>query len=146
MAKEHCAWCDRTLTEQQIRKGRVCCSRSCSLKLAYSNPDLRKRQSNTLKALYENPELRKKVSSSVKAAFDKNNSRQKIADALRKCLNTTRRTKYDDTIRQWTIQDPKKKQCAIDNKLNWIAFYTYDDFNTWLIKLKGGIYGKKISI
>lgn len=39
---------------------------------------------------------------------------------------------YKNAIDTWTIRDVKKRQCAIDNKLNWLCFYTIEEFNNWL--------------
>ena len=39
---------------------------------------------------------------------------------------------YGNMIKEWTIRDPKKRQVAIDNKLNWIAFYQVEDLKRWL--------------
>lgn len=42
---------------------------------------------------------------------------------------------YQNAITTWTIRDAKKRRCAIDNKLNWICFYSIGDFEEWLSKL-----------
>ena len=34
-------------------------------------------------------------------------------------------------IYTWTDLDVRKRQCAKDNNLNWLAFYLYDDFYKW---------------
>ena len=39
---------------------------------------------------------------------------------------------YKNAIDTWTIRDVKKRQCAIDNKLNWLAFYSIDDVENFL--------------
>lgn len=39
---------------------------------------------------------------------------------------------YKNAINTWTIRDIKKRQCAIDNKLNWLAFYSIDDVENFL--------------
>lgn len=42
---------------------------------------------------------------------------------------------YRKAIGVWTRRDPYKKQFVIDNKLNWICFYSIGDFEEWLNKL-----------
>ena len=42
---------------------------------------------------------------------------------------------YRKAIGVWTGRDPYKKQFAIDNNLNWLAFYSIGDFEEWLNKL-----------
>ena len=39
---------------------------------------------------------------------------------------------YQNAIDTWTIRDVKKRQCAIDNNLNWLCFYIPRDFEQWL--------------
>ena len=39
---------------------------------------------------------------------------------------------YQNAIDTWTIRDVRKRQCAIDNKLNWICFYSMDDVENFL--------------
>lgn len=38
---------------------------------------------------------------------------------------------YKDYIKIWTIRDPLKRQIAKENNLNWIEFFTIDEFNKW---------------
>lgn len=44
---------------------------------------------------------------------------------------------YQNAIDTWTMRDVKKRQCAIDNDLNWLCFYNIDEFNNWLNSNKG---------
>lgn len=39
---------------------------------------------------------------------------------------------YKNAIYTWTDLDVRKRQCAEDNKLNWICFYSSNDFERWL--------------
>lgn len=39
---------------------------------------------------------------------------------------------YRNAIEVWTKSDVKRAQCAIDNKLNWLCFYTYEEFKQWI--------------
>ena len=39
---------------------------------------------------------------------------------------------YQNAIYQWTDLDVRKRQCAIDNKLNWKAFYYLEELEKWL--------------
>ena len=38
---------------------------------------------------------------------------------------------YELTILNWTIRDPEKRKCAKQNNLNFLEFFTEDDFNKW---------------
>lgn len=40
---------------------------------------------------------------------------------------------YASAIRIWTIEDPKKRKMAKDNNLNWLEFFTLEDFIEWYI-------------
>ena len=41
-------------------------------------------------------------------------------------------TKYfDAAIKTWTVRDPLKLKTARDNNLNYLVFYTYDEFEIW---------------
>ena len=39
---------------------------------------------------------------------------------------------YSDAIHIWTLRDPLKRQTAKENNLNWIEFFTPDQFYNWL--------------
>ena len=39
---------------------------------------------------------------------------------------------YQNAIYTWTDLDVRKRQCAISNKLNWIAFYDWHEFEQWM--------------
>ena len=49
-----------------------------------------------------------------------------------KFKQTGKESRYHKMIYTWTDLDVRKRQCAIDNKLNWLCFYTYGDFERWL--------------
>lgn len=38
---------------------------------------------------------------------------------------------YKDAIKVWTIRDPLKRKIAKENNLNWLEFFSIDDFNIW---------------
>lgn len=38
---------------------------------------------------------------------------------------------YKNAIETWTIRDPHKLKIAKENNLNYIVFYTFDEFKTW---------------
>ena len=72
-------------------------------------------------------------------AFDKNNlehlkEAENIKDKEQKLLSerVDKENMYTVQLYTWTDLDVRKRQCAIDNKLNWIAFYSYNDFKVWL--------------
>lgn len=39
---------------------------------------------------------------------------------------------YERAIYVWTDLDVRKRQCAIDNKLNWVVFYDTNQIDAWL--------------
>ena len=41
---------------------------------------------------------------------------------------------YQNAIYTWTDLDVRKRQCAIDNKLNWLCFYSFEELESWLNK------------
>ena len=41
---------------------------------------------------------------------------------------------YRKAIRVWTVSDPLKRQTAKDNGLNWLEFWTFDEFMEWYEK------------
>lgn len=43
-------------------------------------------------------------------------------------------TQYDTYISIWTQRDPKKRQVAAENHLNWHEFFTFDAFCDWWYK------------
>ena len=42
---------------------------------------------------------------------------------------------YKNAIETWTIRDPLKRKTAKENNLNWIEFFTLDEFNKWFESL-----------
>lgn len=38
---------------------------------------------------------------------------------------------YKSAIETWTVRDVKKRQWAIQNNLNWLEFFTLDEFSNW---------------
>ena len=42
---------------------------------------------------------------------------------------------YNRAMRTWTIIDPLKRKIAKDNNLNWIEFFTIDEFYNWYNKI-----------
>lgn len=41
---------------------------------------------------------------------------------------------YANAINVWTVSDPLKRQTAKDNGLNWLEFWTFDEFMEWYRK------------
>ena len=39
---------------------------------------------------------------------------------------------YDNAINVWTVKDVQKIECAYQNKLNYIVFYSFDEFLEWV--------------
>ena len=42
---------------------------------------------------------------------------------------------YDNAINTWTDRDVKKQQTAIDNSLNYLVFWSMQEFLTWIQQL-----------
>ena len=38
---------------------------------------------------------------------------------------------YNNAIEVWTKRDVLKRQTAIQNNLNWLEFFTFEDFSQW---------------
>lgn len=38
---------------------------------------------------------------------------------------------YNCAINTWTIRDPLKRKTAKENNLNWVEFFTVEEFNEW---------------
>ena len=45
---------------------------------------------------------------------------------------------YLQCIYQWTDLDVRKRQCAIENNLNWLCFYNVNDFEEFLLEITKG--------
>lgn len=43
---------------------------------------------------------------------------------------------YKSSIRVWTIEDPLKRETAKKNNLNWLEFFTVEEFILWYIELE----------
>ena len=72
-------------------------------------------------------------------AFDKNNLEHlKEVEAIKldeQRLSMERQNEenmYTVKLYTWTDLDVRKFECAKQNKLNWLCFYSYNDFNEWL--------------
>lgn len=57
---------------------------------------------------------------------------QRLQELRNKALQKQGKSRYDKMIYTWTDLDVRKRQCAIDNKLNWLAFYSIDDVENFL--------------
>lgn len=72
--------------------------------------------------------------------YDKNNIEHLAAVEFlyKKFEETPKNSKgtnqYGRMLYTWTDLDVRKRQCAKDTNLNWVAFYTYEDFLQWLDK------------
>lgn len=45
---------------------------------------------------------------------------------------------YQNAIDTWTIRDVRKRQCAIDNNLNWLCFYSVKEVEEFLLGITKG--------
>ena len=63
--------------------------------------------------------------------FDENN--QIHRETLRKWKQKAKEgyKSYDVAIRVWTISDPLKRETAQKNNLNWLEFWTFEEFLKW---------------
>lgn len=77
-----------------------------------------------------------------KMPYDETNEKCKtILDYWKNCLNDRikkgiNNSRYIDAINVWTIRDPLKRKIAKENNLNWIEFFTMDEFLSWYNNLK----------
>lgn len=68
--------------------------------------------------------------------FDKSN--EKCLEQLELWKGKARTSKYyQNAIEVWTKRDPMKRETAKKNNLNWIEFFTVDEFNNWFRSKKG---------
>ena len=58
---------------------------------------------------------------------------QYLVAKWQKRLNKGHET-YANAIHVWTVSDPLKRQTAKDNNLNWLEFWTFDEFIEWYEK------------
>lgn len=68
--------------------------------------------------------------------FDKSN--EKCLEQLELWKGKARTSKYyQNAIEVWTKRDPMKRETAKKNNLNWIEFFTVDEFSNWFRSKKG---------
>lgn len=73
-----------------------------------------------------------KLSNIILGPYDETNKDHKLfLESLQKdeCNDWNRRF-----IKIWTIKDPKKRKIAKENNLNWLEFFTIDEFIEWFDK------------
>ena len=69
--------------------------------------------------------------------FDKNNTKhilmvQKLFDKSNELnFKGKRKESFLSVIDTWTVRDPLKRKTAKDNNLNWLEFFTLEDFMKW---------------
>ena len=64
--------------------------------------------------------------------YDPSNPLHKEVVNIMKNKNTSG---YDNAINIWTISDPLKRKIAKENNLNWLEFFTMEEFMDWYNKL-----------
>ena len=62
-------------------------------------------------------------------AYNENDSNDKLRLEYMKSKNNTY---YNNAINTWTIRDVNKRNTAKANNLNYIEFWTFDEFKNWL--------------
>ena len=50
----------------------------------------------------------------------------------RKQITGKQKTRYDSLVETWTVRDPLKREIAKKNELNYLEFFTFDEFIDWL--------------
>lgn len=76
-----------------------------------------------------------------KCVYDYNNQQHvdKVWTWLKKSKQPSKNKRikkvYDYAIRTWTFTDPLKRQIAKENNLNWIEFFTMEQFMDWFNNL-----------
>lgn len=69
--------------------------------------------------------------------FDKNNPehikilKELTQKAQEMNFKGQKKLMYQNAIKVWTITDPHKRQLVKDNNLNWLEFFTLQQFETW---------------
>ena len=67
--------------------------------------------------------------------YDLNNEKhQKRLNLWNQKLNEGHK-QYKSAINTWTIRDPLKRETAKKNNLNWLEFFTIEEFMKWYNKL-----------
>lgn len=62
--------------------------------------------------------------------FDSNNIKhQELLKKWKEKAITSKQ--YQSSIKTWTKSDPLKRKTAIENNLNWLEFFTIEDFEQW---------------
>lgn len=64
--------------------------------------------------------------------FDENNKNHLEVVNLWKSKHSIQ---YDKAIHVWTVRDPLKRKTAKENNLNWMEFFTMDEFYNWYNKI-----------
>ena len=67
--------------------------------------------------------------------YDQNNPEHQevLKKWKQKAINSKQ---YEYAIRVWTVRDPLKRKTAKDNDLNWIEFFTIEEFEEWYKNFK----------
>lgn len=68
--------------------------------------------------------------------YDLNNPKHKAILAKWQEKASQGKPQYKSAIKVWTISDPLKREIAKQNDLNWIEFFTIDEFELWLNQYK----------
>lgn len=71
-----------------------------------------------------------KIGTKVLGPYNHNNSEhQQVLNKWKEKSN--KHSKYKRAITVWTVSDPLKRKTAKDNGLNWLEFWTIDEFMQW---------------
>lgn len=87
MEKKYCKLCGKELSEQQIKRGKLYCGRSCAMKAAYQNPNVRQKVSENTKKALNKPEIKEKHITGIKRAYKNPEYRYHISEAMKLALN-----------------------------------------------------------
>lgn len=75
-----------------------------------------------------------------KEPYDENDTKHKEvvdlwkARALKKNFKNEYKKQYEKAVQIWTTSDVNKRNTAIKNNLNWLEFFTLQEFNDWCNK------------
>ena len=75
-----------------------------------------------------------KEGTKVLGPYDSNNPKHKILlEKWQKRAKNTYNDWYTNAIKIWTCEDLEKRRIAKENNLNWIEFFTLEEFVEWYI-------------
>lgn len=148
-----CIICGNNLTEQQLQQGKRTCCRSCSIKLAYQNPEVKERHrlktSEALKNYFKNPENRKKRSEQVKKQWQNPEIHKRMTEAINspevlKKISDKIKLNYQTTDLRKKVSEASKKHWADDVYRNKVVSSLQKTFASQEYKCKRSKISKQM--